>query len=278
VRWITNASGSRWAQAAAIAILTGLAVLALLQVRGGWWFQDTEAYWQAAMRIRFGEPLYAPLSSEDASSVYRYAPWFAYGWAPLTFLPKALVFLAWTLALAVAAGYCAWVPLRHRSVTGLALALLAVALLVPAAASGNVQPAMIAALIWGLERRSAPIWIAVAASLKAAPLLLVSVFIGRRQWGRAAIAVLLTSVLVAPMLLVDLANYPTEVGAATGPLPTPASIAIAIAMAAASVPLAQTRFAWVASAAALVFAIPRWSYYQPSFLLTGLTRRGVDQS
>src|SRR3972149_6330968 len=49
---------------------------------------DVAAYWEAAERIRAGEPLYVA-GAANASDLYRYAPRVAYVWGPLTFLPRA---------------------------------------------------------------------------------------------------------------------------------------------------------------------------------------------
>jgi hypothetical protein len=140
-----------------------------------WWSQDTDAYWNAALRLRSGEPLYPVLGNPDASDTYRYAPWFAFLWVPVTFLPQPLVYGAWIVILMAAAAATLWLTLRHWSVAAAMSAVLFGSLLIPAAASGNVQPLLIAALALGLERRSGPLWIAAAASLKAAPILLVAV-------------------------------------------------------------------------------------------------------
>ncbi|MEO8247630.1 MAG: glycosyltransferase 87 family protein [Chloroflexota bacterium] len=260
-------------KALALALLAAFSVLALGQVHDSWWFQDSAAYWGAAMRLREGEPLYPMLVSQDASSVYRYAPWFAFSWVPLTLLPETLVLAMWTLGMGAAASYCAYVPLRHRSAAGVALALVAVAMLLPAAASGNVQPLIVAALLWGADRQSGPVWIAAAASLKAAPILLIAVFLGRRQWWRAAITIAVTALLVVPMLLFDLDHYPMAAGAATGPIATAPALAIAAGLTALAVGLARTPYGWLAGAAAVMLAIVRWSYYQPSLLLIGLASR-----
>jgi hypothetical protein len=152
------------------------------------------------------------------------------------------------------------------------IAGLTAALLLPAAASGNVQPLLLAALLFGLERRSGPLWIALAASLKAAPILLAAVYLGRREWTRAILALGLTALLTLPMLLFDLSHYPTDTAAATGPLPFWLLLVAAAGASAASIALARTRYAWLAAAAAVLLAIPRWSYYQPSFLILGLAK------
>lgn len=56
-------------------------------------------------------------------------------------------------------------------------------ILIGISAVGNAQALMVAWLVWGAERRSGPLWIALAASLKAVPILFAIVYIGRRQWG-----------------------------------------------------------------------------------------------
>ena len=67
--------------AAGVALLGGL-----LLIGAGWIpniHPDADAYWQAALRIRDGLPLYGG-SRLDETQIYRYAPWFAYAWLPLT--------------------------------------------------------------------------------------------------------------------------------------------------------------------------------------------------
>jgi hypothetical protein len=256
----------------AIATIGAFAVLALLQVRDGWWMQDADAYWNAALRLREGGPLYPALTSQDAPDVYRYAPWFAVAWVPLTFAPQSLAYVAWGGVLFAAAGSCMWQMVRIGGMASGLIAGLTAALLLPAAASGNVQPLLLAALLFGLERRSGPLWIALAASLKAAPILLAAVYLGRGEWTRAILALGLTALLTLPMLLFDLSHYPTDTAAATGPLPFWLLLVAAAGAIAASIALARTRYSWLAAAAAVLLAIPRWSYYQPSFLILGLSK------
>lgn len=254
------------------AVIVGVfALLAVSQVlTPGWWSQDTDAYWNAAMRLRDGQALYPALLNPDASDTYRYAPWFAFLWVPLTFVPQAIVYAAWTSVLLIAAGLCTLLVLRRTTVASLLLAMLFGSLLLPAAASGNVQPLLLIMLAWGVDRRAGPLWIAVGASLKAAPILLVAVYLGRGEWRRALLAGALTLALVAPMLTFDLSSYPTQAAAASGPLPLWIELVIAFVAALAALRFATTRYGWLTAALGLVFAIPRWSYYQPTFLLIGL--------
>ena len=257
------------ARLVALAIAIGFAAAALGQVHGHWWFQDANAYWNAGSRLLHAEALY-PLAQPDASDTYRYAPWFAALWVPLTLLPYPVVMIVWTGVLTTAVGFCLWPLAVHRSLASGVLAIIMGGLLLPVAASGNVQPLLLATLVWGLRHPSGPLWVALAASLKAAPILLVAVWIGRRQWVKAAVAMGATALLVAPMLVFDLSHYSVAVGAATGPLdPVPMAVLAGICVLAA-LPLGGTRYAWLAAATGVLLAIPRWSYYQATFLLAGL--------
>jgi hypothetical protein len=274
--WSARPLLARVAFAIAFAAVVAFALLALSQLANPyWWSQDTDAYWNAALRLRAGEPLYPPLGNPDASDTYRYAPWFAFAWVPLTFLPQPLVYGAWLVLLGTATVACLWLTLRRWSAATLLAAILFGSLLVPAAASGNVQPLLIAALAFSVERRSGPVWIAAAASLKAAPLLLVAVYLGRREWARAGVTIVFTTILVMPMLAFDLSSYPTQTAAAAGPLPPWIALAAVLVASVAAIRLATTRLGWLLAAAAVMLAIPRWSYYQPSFLLLGAPARAA---
>ena len=59
-----------------------------------WTFADVNAYLAAAHRIRDGQPLYAAFDP-DSYRVFRYAPWFAWPWVPLSYLPRDLVAWSW---------------------------------------------------------------------------------------------------------------------------------------------------------------------------------------
>ncbi len=263
----------RAAQAISVACLLALAVLALGQISASWWLQDADAYWQAAARLKEGAPLYPALASQDVSEVYRYAPWFAALWVPLTLLPQSIAYGLWEAACLVATGFCIWGVVRAGGTAAILMGLLLAALLIPAATSGNVQPILLALLLFGLERRSGPLWIAVAASLKATPLLLVAVYVGRREWTRAGWTLALTAALTLPMLAFDLSHYPIDVAAAAGPIPSWLALVVAAALTAVAWWLARTRYGWLAASVAVLFAIPRWSYYQPSFLALGAVNR-----
>ena len=169
---------------------------------------DVTAYWNAAERLRDGETLYQA-GAANASDLYRYAPWFAFAWIPLTYLPFEAVVSAW-VGLMVAAALISTVPLLRLGPTGWAAFAFFLPLQLEGAVFGNVQPLLVLMLMWGVNRRSGPIWIAVGASLKAVPLALALVYAGRGEWRKAAVATGLTAVLVAPMLVFDLSGYSTD--------------------------------------------------------------------
>jgi hypothetical protein len=240
---------------------------------------DAGAYWQAALRLRAGEELYPYYANVEASDVYRYAPWFAWLAIPFTYLPVQVAGAIWTTVL-VAASTLAVRPLVRDGHWLVAAVFWPI--LVGISASGNVHALMIAALVLGVERRSGPLWIALAASLKAVPILFVLVYLGRHEWRKAAVTLALTAAFVAPMLLHDLSHYTTSPGGAGMLIGWPAIYAaVAVDAAIVTMWLARTRFAWVAAATAVALALPRFFVYDVTLLLVGTTpatsRAGVEQ-
>ena len=269
-----------WAGAAVLAVLIGLASWTELNhaasLSTG---SDMDAYWNAAMRLREGSPLYVPGQPTD-SDLYRYAPWFAYAWLPLTFLPKAGVLLGW-MVLCLGAAVASLAPLLWRGPAGWATVALLLPFQLEGAAYGNVQPLLVLALLWGVPRWSGPVWIALSASLKAAPVLLVVVYAGRGEWRRATLALLLTAVLVAPALLFDLSGYSTQIGGGQMSLLTVSPVlwaAVALAAGAAALALARTRYGWLAGAVALMLALPRFLLYEISFVAVGLADAALSRA
>lgn len=258
----------RYAKLVTTALVVGLGISQLILTVGDWHLRDAGAYWEAAMRLRDGQPLYPALADVEASEVYRYAPWFAWVWVPLTYLPRDVVNVLWSVVL-LAASAAALIPLiRLRA--WLAVAFFA-PILVGISAIGNVQPLIVAGLVLGVERRSGPLWIAAAASLKAVPILFVITYLGRSEWWRAAWTGLLSAALVAPMLLYDLSSYPTEAGAAGMLTGVPVLYAIGVAAGILmSLRLARSPFAWLASAATVALAVPRFFVYDITFLMASV--------
>ena len=270
-----------WAVLLLAAVVAAVAVWILAAGLPAWRLQDMSAYRLGADRLATGQPLYPPPADLlDTSDVYRYAPWFALLWLPLQGIPEPAVAVGWS-AILIAASVLAVVPLlRTPTPTAtpmrVALAALGFALALRGAAIGNVDPLMVAMLVHGVDRRAGPLAIAAAASLKVAPLALVLVYAGRREWTKVAWTLLLTVALVAPMLLYDLSDYPTAAGASISVLSLaglPAWLAVVAAGAVVTFLLARTRWAWTAAAATVLLSYPRMGIYNLPILLVGVNDR-----
>jgi hypothetical protein len=204
---VTQARWQRLVQAVALGFGIGFA---LISIHSGLIWTDGQVYWLAAERLRFGEPLY-PSAGDPEVAFYKYAPWFAWAWVPLTYLPEPIVAIGWTLAMlavwaspVAAAMRAGW---RGRSV-----AFLAGPPLLVAALGGNIQPAVVAALWAGLDRRWGPVAIGISASLQVFPILFVVTDAARRQWTRAAIGTAVAVLLWLPALLYGIRDYPEVIG------------------------------------------------------------------
>ncbi|HEX2221761.1 MAG TPA: glycosyltransferase family 87 protein [Candidatus Limnocylindria bacterium] len=258
---------ARLSRIVAIAVLLGMAVSHLRWMIADWSLHDMNVYWDAAIRLRDGEPLYVAVNPLD---VYRYAPWFAYAWVPLTYLPKPVVDVGWSVLLLVASALAIVPLIRIGTTPALILALLFGPLLFAISSIGNIQPLMVLALTWGIPRRSGPVWIALFASLKAVPLAFVLVYVARREWVRVIVTVLLTAVLVAPILAHEIPAEVLSPGDAAHLTP-PVYLALAGAAGVAALVAAWKRSRWTPFLAAIaaVTGLPRLFMYEVSTLLVG---------
>jgi hypothetical protein len=253
----------------AVALGLGIA-FAVMSYHGSLLWTDGQAYWNAAERLRAGLDLYPSGVDQESADIYRYAPWFAWAWVPLTFLPEPLVAALWTVLVLVAWG----LPVRaflagtwsHR-----AAAFLAGPPLLIAALGGNVQPAVVA-LLWAfLDRRWGPAAVGVAASLKLFPALFAVTYLARREWGRALTAIVIAALLWLPVLASGADSYPSAVGGALS-LWAISPFAYVAAIAAAGV-WALRRPSWLpASVLVLVGASVRFIPYQLGYLLCSAPR------
>ena len=264
----------RAARLVALAIVIGWSISNIAFHVTAWSLDDMDAYWNAAQRLRDGELLYPPLTDTSAADVYRYAPWFAWVWLPLTYLPRLVVEVGWSTVLLVASAV-ALLPLRRAGLTGVAVAMLLGSFLVWAASVGNVQPLLVAGLVHGLSRRSGPLWVGIAASLKAVPILYLLLYLGRREWWRAAAAVVVAALLVAPMLFVDLTHYPAGSGDAPSPLLAlfPPLYVLVVAVAAAvtiRLAAAGSPFDRLTASVTVLLALPRITLLDLPQLLVGV--------
>lgn len=255
-------------------IAIGLLVIQLGWALMEWPMLDADAYWQAGLRLRDGGPLYPAWTDPSTGPIYRYSPWFAQLWIPLTHLPQSVVYVGWGIAVTAATLLSVLPLLSRRSAASIAAAALIGSYLLLTARHGNVQPLMIAALVWGVERRSGPLWIAVAASLKFFPLIYVLVYAGRGEWRRVAATLGLAAILIAPMLLFDLTDYTTTPAAAplslflVSPVVWGAVAAGALGVALVSA-FTRSRYAWLAAGVAVLLCPPQGHLSYLSYLLVG---------
>lgn len=265
---------TRLARTVVLAFIVAITVLNVVWAIGDWHLHDMNVYWTAGEQWRQTGNPYTALPTADADSVFRYAPWFAALWVPLTLLPRLLVNIGWSGLLIVAAFIAVWPLLRTAARSALPLALLMWGILFGMAAIGNAHGLMIAWLVWGAERRSGPLWIALAASLKVVPILYVLIYVGRRQWDRAAATLALTALLVAPMLLFERPALATEFGLSNSlwniapwlwlaVLPVALATAVVFAM-------RWNHVAWPAIGAISNIVLPRLFIYDVTLILPGL--------
>jgi hypothetical protein len=272
----------RWVGRLAISLLLVFAIGDLWLLRANWGFEDVRAYWDAALRVREGLPLYGGVGDPNSYAVFRYAPWFAWMWVPLTYLPRQAAELIWGGVLAASSLGVLAALVRLRTAAAVALAVLLLPMFFSLVQVGNVQPLLVALLAFGISRRTGPLWIALAASIKATPILYMLVYVARRQWTRVAVALAITAILLAPLLLADLSSYETDPGASFS-LYYYASPLVWAIVAAASVLLAawfawrQSDWVWVAASVAVALCAPRAHVTYATFLAVGLLDRARDR-
>lgn len=257
-----------------LALCIGYGICNVVWSATAWEIPDIGAYWNAALRLQSGDPLYQTVTDVNASEVYRYAPWFAFLWVPLTHLPRSLVDGLWSVLL-IACSLAVVIPaLRLRDPLVIAFTFVAGSFLILIASRGNVQPLMVAALVFGVERRSGPLWIAACASLKATPILFALVYVARGEWRKAALTVALTAALVLPMLAFGIEGYTTNPGSSHSLYVI--SPVLFMAVAATSVVVATyvawryPRYGWLAASLAVMLCLPRFFPYEATFLFVAL--------
>jgi hypothetical protein len=260
------------ADAAATGLLLGGAIWIVMHLN--WSLSDMAAYDHAAARFLAGGTLYPALTDPTAPDVYRYAPWFAVAWLPMHWLAEPIRGMVWSSVLVVASVAAAWPLLIQRRVVLVAVGAMSAAWLLGAAKWGNVEPLMIAVLVWGTPRRWGPVAVGVAASLKVAPILLAVVWFGRGEWRKASIAIAVAAILLAPMLLSDLSHYPLEATATLSVRRAFGEVAwagLTIALTVGALVMAKTRWSWWLADAASLAAYPQLPLYRLGMLLVGTT-------
>lgn len=236
-----------------------------------WNLLDMSAYQAAASRILAGEVLYG--GDVHLNSAYRYAPWFAYAWVPLTYLSESAVRIGWSMLLLLGAAGSV-LPLLQRTKSSVLLLVLFAPLMFGTASGGNVQPLMIGALVWGLSTRWGWLAVGLAASLKLIPLAFCAVFIAERRWWQVAGALLLSALLWMPVIWMPVESVTFQTGIATM-LPAPLWVVVPAIGAAIALSFAarRSRFTALASAVAAVLALPRMFVYEIAILLPAIATR-----
>jgi hypothetical protein len=239
---------------------------------------DSIAYWQAGQRVAAGGPLYPPVPDTTSVDAYRYAPWFALLWAPFTALQRDAVLAGWATLLAIAS-VAALIPLLRAGFAGWCLAALMVPFFADAVRSGNVQPLVVATLLYAVpHRRAGPLAIALTTSLKLTPLAFVLVYVGRGDWRALTVAVGGALVLWAPAPFLGLLDYPTTAAVTSLSMFSVSPLlwaGLLLGGAIVTLFLARGPYAWIAGAstALLAFPYPQWHY--PSILVAGVARTGL---
>jgi hypothetical protein len=239
---------------------------------------DADAYWHAALRLRDGQALYGGPRG-DETEIYRYAPWFAFAWVPLTYLGQDAAYVVWRGILLASTLLAIWPLVRKPSPAAITLALLMGGLMVSNLPAANVTPLVVGALVVGLRSRAGPILLGLAASLKLFPLVLLAGYLAERRWLAAVVATAMTAVPWLSLLAFDLRLY-LEMGSPTfyvggislfavSPL---LWLPVAAATAAIVVWLAfrGSPWTWLAAGAAIPLAVPRVWLPDAAYVLVGL--------
>lgn len=267
----------RYAAIVVFAVLIGIGVNHVAWAVMQWPLGDLKVYLAAGERLRAGEPLYL---LTDPYNTFWYAPWFAFAFVPLTFLPQTIVAVGWSMLLvgcSVGVGAVLW---RAGGRASLALAALAVPALFAVSAGGNVQAPLVLALLLALHRTSGPGWIAIAASLKFTPILFALVYAARGEWKRAAITVVATAALIGPALALGLPLGHVEAwqGAAPSILAWGIPIYVgAVGVCCVAAFLVPARYSALPAATGAVLALPRLFVYDVTLLVAGAADDPADR-
>jgi hypothetical protein len=262
---------SRLAFLLVVLLLTLFLFVRVGQAITRWDGADLDVYLRAAREwVEHGNP-YRYAGDRGVES-YRYGAWFAALWIPFIDTPREIVEVVWSaVLLACTAAVMVSLVVEHGE-RGIPVALFAGGLLISATAGGNVQPLLVAALYLGMHRPTGPLWIGLAASVKLVPILYLSPWIGRRQWGRATVAMLIMAIGLAPTALFDVPAVVTDPGTETYP-----SLFVWLGLAGgaflAALMVARTRYAWIAAGAAAVLALPRLLSVDLALILPAAGRR-----
>jgi len=262
----------------AVTLLLGvMLVIGIATAAENWHLTDLKAYLAAAdLLASGGNPFEVQLWERGLPYRYHYSPWFAAIFVPVLTLPETVINVGWSILLGAAAA-ASLVPLIQRhGWHATPLVLLIAFLYLNLVAEGNVQPLLLAGLVWSLERRSGPVMIGIAASLKLVPILLALVYVGRGEWRRALLAAAVTGLLLAPSLLFEIAPTALETGGtglfSTAPIVWGIGLAVAMVL---TLLLSRGPHAWLAASTATVLALPRLLIFDVTNLIASFPRHST---
>lgn len=259
-----------------VAVLAGIGISHVVFAIRDWPLGDMDVYLEAARRLRDGEPLY--VAGDVAVNSYWYAPWYAVLWVPLTYLPREVVAVGWSAVLVAASAAVAWLCYRFGR-HGALLALFVGPPLIAISAGGNIQALMVLTLLVGFHRRWGPAAVALAASMKFAPILLAAAYLARGEWLRAAVSVVLTGVLLVPSFLMGITDAGVRSDAAPSLLGvSPILFGASILAALVVTFLVPGRFALLSATVASVLALPRLFVYDVTLVAVGAAKEPVSGS
>jgi hypothetical protein len=258
-----------------------IAVLGVLMLLGAAFYgdvqPDADAYWLAAQRLRDGQLLYGGPRG-DETEIYRYAPWFAFAWVPLTYLGQEGAFLVWRGILVLSTVAAIWPLMRRPTPAGITLAVLLGGLLLSNLPAANVTPLMVGMLVAGIRSPMGPVVVGLAASLKLFPLILVAGYVAERRWLAAAVSIGVASMLWLNILAFDVLLY-TQIG---GPSFYVGGVSLysvvpgvwlllasSLGLAVVILVVRRSRWAWLASAAFIPAAVPRVWLPDAAYILVG---------
>lgn len=258
----------RIARLIVIATVIAITVNSVVWAIADWHLADMRVYQDAALRLRHGEPLYG--GEVDSLSAYRYAPWFAYAWIPLTYLPQSVIDVGWSAFLLAGSAVAIRAGLHAAGGSGFVVAILMAGILFGISAIGNIQGPMLALLMVGIPRRWGGVAVGIAASLKLVPFVLTLAFLAQRRWWQAAIAAATAGLLWLPAVFMSIDPVTLDPGAART-LPPIAWMAVAACAGAVAAWAAWRRWphAPLVAAVAAVLAIPRLFVYEISLVWVG---------
>jgi hypothetical protein len=158
---------------------------------------DARAYYDAAVRLNAGGPLYPAGIDPNTNRIFLYPPLFAIALRPLALLPYAWFALVWELVVVGAFVLL----LRHlgvrRQSTWIAIGLLGVPIgWALAIAQAHVPMTLLMAI-------GQPWSIALAANLKLFPALIALYWLGRRDWESLLAFLVWSALFVAAQLVID---------------------------------------------------------------------------